>query len=314
RAYAQRQDSYWFRAEWEYLDQAVCDSDVQELLAKKDYDKARGLLVARFRLKFDGPVEGETDANFKKRLRGTAKARRDSVSRRTTETREEWTARMGRLPNEIQMWLKGWLSWNKRQAGKRWVPPPISAPPKRKTRATTAFDVYCKSDAAPQGDAYVTADGRARCDINALQAARKAGWNDLSEDDKERLKNMSWSLSRKSCTLPHVSQTHACPPRSHAEDIAAHVDGFVTTLHDSVSWGGFAVFGGPDETGEARIHVTGAGTNRHGQTFFDAFLQTLGWTQLEFETVFALWVEQCREGPQEPESSTFAHQARRAVE
>ena len=43
--------------------------------------------------------------------------------------------------------------------------------------------------------------------------------------------------------------------RRHAEDIAAHVDQFVTILHDSVGWGGFAVFSGPDEKGEVRIHV-----------------------------------------------------------
>ena len=42
---------------------------------------------------------------------------------------------------------------------------------------------------------------------------------------------------------------------SHAEDIVDHVDHFVTHLHESVGWGGFAVFGGPDENGEARIHV-----------------------------------------------------------
>ena len=42
---------------------------------------------------------------------------------------------------------------------------------------------------------------------------------------------------------------------SHAADIAAHLNQFMTTLHESVGWGGFAVIRGPDKNGEARIHV-----------------------------------------------------------
>ena len=39
-----------------------------------------------------------------------------------------------------------------------------------------------------------------------------------------------------------------------------------------------------------------AGTNRNGQTFLDALLQVIGWTPLDFDTVFSLWLEQCRQG------------------
>ncbi|KAI1783820.1 hypothetical protein LXA43DRAFT_1102081 [Ganoderma leucocontextum] len=315
RQYSLRQDSYWFTAEWNYLDEAVKDQDVQEFLAKNDHDKARGLLVARFHDKFTGPVDGETDAEFKKRLRGTSKTRKSFVSRRTTETQEQWEARMVTLPNAIQEWLKNWRTRNKRQGGKKWTPPPMPAPLKRKARVTTPFEAFCKSDEAPKGGEYVTADGRRRCDIQALQAARQAAWNKLSEDEQHRYREAAKDMvAERGYGRPgeddegaDEGQAHAV---AHAEDIAAHVDQFVKVLHDSVSWGGLAVFGGPDESGEARIHV--AGTNRHGQTFFDAFLQTVGWTQLEFETVFALWVEQCRE--EVPEANTFALTARRAVE
>ena len=40
------------------------------------------------------------------------------------------------------------------------------------------------------------------------------------------------------------------------------------------------------------------GTNRNGQSFLDALLPLVGLTQLEFDTVFSLWVEQCRQGRQ----------------
>ncbi|KAI1788223.1 hypothetical protein LXA43DRAFT_1097555 [Ganoderma leucocontextum] len=319
RQYALRQDSYWFTAEWNYLDEAVKDTDVQEFLAKHDHDKARRLLVALFRNKFTGPVDGETDVEFKKRLRGTSKARQSVVSRRTTETPEQWEARMVTLPNAIQEWLKNWRTRNKRQGGKKWSPPSMPTPLKRKLWVTTPFEVFCKSDEAPKGGDYVTADGRCRCDIQALQAARLAAWNKLPEEEQQRyreaakdaLSEIGYSRPGEDDEGADEGNAHAV---AHAEDIAAHVDQFIKILHDSVSWGGLAVFGGPDETGEARIHVTGAGTNRHSQTFFDVFLQTVGWTQLEFETVFALWVEQCREGPEVPEANTFALTARRAVE
>ena len=42
---------------------------------------------------------------------------------------------------------------------------------------------------------------------------------------------------------------------SHAEDIVDYVEKVVTHLHESVGWGGFAVFGGPDENGDGRFHV-----------------------------------------------------------
>ncbi|KAI1785015.1 hypothetical protein LXA43DRAFT_838592, partial [Ganoderma leucocontextum] len=296
--YALRQDSYWFRQEWTYLDEAVQNSDVQEFLGKGNLDKARGLLVALFRLKFTGPVRGETEDEFKKRLRGTSKARKASVTQRSTETLEQWQARMLKLPDEVATWLKTWRSRNVRQGGKRWVPAPIPLPPKRKPRATTPFDVFCKSEQAPKGEDYLTADGR-RCDVPGLRAARKQAWNKLTDEQKAPFNQAVETMVGERAGVIHIPQpTPSELPQtsSHAEDIAAHVDHFVTGLHESVSWGGFAVFGGPDEKGDARIHVTGAGTNRHGLTFLDAFLQTVGWTQLEFETVFALWVEQCREG------------------
>ena len=55
--------------------------------------------------------------------------------------------------------------------------------------------------------------------------------------------------------LLSVSPTHKNVPHSTAGVIAAHIDEFVNVLHESVRWGGFAVFGGPDENGEARMHM-----------------------------------------------------------
>ena len=99
RDYAQRQDSYWFPEEWNYLKSAVEEPDIRALLAAGDNDKARGELVQRFRAKFTGPVEGESEADFKKRVRGTSKARRQEVTRRVTESREAWDTRMQTLPD-----------------------------------------------------------------------------------------------------------------------------------------------------------------------------------------------------------------------
>ena len=43
---------------------------------------------------------------------------------------------------------------------------------------------------------------------------------------------------------------------------------------------------------------TSVGTNHHGQTFFDFLLHTLKLSQLEFDTMFALWLEQSCEHEQ----------------
>lgn len=99
RGYAQRQDSYWFPEEWNFLDGAVKQPDVQDLLTSGDNEKARGVLVEHFCKKFMGPVEGESDADFKKRLCGTSKSRKDDVYQRTMETQEAWTHRMQTLPD-----------------------------------------------------------------------------------------------------------------------------------------------------------------------------------------------------------------------
>ena len=55
--------------------------------------------------------------------------------------------------------------------------------------------------------------------------------------------------------LLSVSPTHKNVSCSTAGAIAAHIDEFVNILHESVCWGGFAVFGGPDKNGEARMHM-----------------------------------------------------------
>ena len=99
REYALRQDSFWFKAEWNFLSKAVFEDDVQKWLAKPDLDKARSVLVGRFRETFKGPVPGETAEEFAKRRRGTAKSRRKEIYQRKTETQEEWEIRMRKLPD-----------------------------------------------------------------------------------------------------------------------------------------------------------------------------------------------------------------------
>ena len=59
RAYAMRQNSYWRPDEWNWLSAAVLDADIQEYLAKTEYQKARALLAARFRAVFTSPSAGE---------------------------------------------------------------------------------------------------------------------------------------------------------------------------------------------------------------------------------------------------------------
>lgn len=98
RAYALRQDSYWFKPEWDFLNQAVKDAIVQEWIAKEDYEKARSVLLASFRMKFTGPMEGESEQEYKKRFRGTSKQRRALISRRVTETLDAWAKHMEKLP------------------------------------------------------------------------------------------------------------------------------------------------------------------------------------------------------------------------
>lgn len=40
-----------------------------------------------------------------------------------------------------------------------------------------------------------------------------------------------------------------------ARAIATHVDKFINILHESICWGSFVVLSGPDDTGEARMHM-----------------------------------------------------------
>ena len=93
----------------------------------------------------------------------------------------------------IREWLKNWKTKVKREQSRKWVPPAPPGPPKRKPRATTAFEAFCKSPDAPQGGEYLTADGR-RCDVQALQAARKAEWDKLSIDEREQYREAAAAL------------------------------------------------------------------------------------------------------------------------
>ncbi|TBU50979.1 hypothetical protein BD310DRAFT_776202, partial [Dichomitus squalens] len=314
RTYAMRQNSYFRPDEWNFLLAAVLDQEVQEYLDKGSYTKARALLSARFQEHFTSPSAGETEEAFKQRLRFAKKGRKGDIVRIRAESQEEWDARMQQLNNQLKSWLYNYRAKCRRAGVKRWVAPPVPPIRRHRKRALKAFDMFCKSDTAPKGADFVTNKGQ-RFDLSRLQAARKAAWDHLSDEDKEVFQRAVAETLREADVLPELVEIEGSnAPVAYAEDIAAHVDDFFEGLHEDVKWGGFAMFGGPDHDGEARIHFTHAGTNRNGQSFMDALLQWLGLTQLEFETVFSLWVEQSRQGPQANDEHVFAESARRAIE
>ena len=57
-----------------------------------------------------------------------------------------------------------------------------------------------------------------------------------------------------------------------------------------------------------------AGRDRDGNTFLNFLLQTWDITQVEFETIFSLWLERSRSGKQDPDDDSLAKAARRAIE
>ncbi|KAI1782323.1 hypothetical protein LXA43DRAFT_977623 [Ganoderma leucocontextum] len=321
RAYSMKQDSFFRPQEWEFLERVVLDVEVQEYVAKGEYNKARAILASRWHEEFKGPTGGESDEIYKRRLRFAKKTRKGHIARRRAETQEEWDARMRLLNNRLSKWLSNWRQKARRRGTKPWHPPVIGAPKARKPRKRTAFDAFCQSDEAPKGSDFKTADGL-RCDLAGLNAARTAAWQSLCPDKQAEY----LAIAQETFEDP-ASEEDSCSPSPEAgghdasqgrvataEAIVTYIDEFVQVMHHDVSWGGMVIFGGPDHTGEARIHAQTAGTNRHGQTFLDAMLQVIGWTQLDFDTVFSLWLEQCRQGPQDAEDRTFAEAARRAIQ
>ncbi|PIL25725.1 hypothetical protein GSI_11475 [Ganoderma sinense ZZ0214-1] len=314
RVYTMRQGSFFRPLEWRWLNNAVLDTDVQEWLAKKDYPNARAVLVDGFHRNFTTPAEGETDEAFKKRRRGAKKSRKENIVRIRAESEEEFQTRMQNLPDHIGVWLANWRHRRARQGGKRWQPQTVPLPVKRKPRTITPFDAYCKTGPAPKGSDYADK----RCNLGELRAARKAAWDKLSPDEQDNYRTVAVALMVKQEGFSEVvtedGEDVTQEAVAHAEDIAAHVDGIVKGLHESVGWGGIAIFGGPDENGEGRMHITGVGTNRHGDTFLDVLLNHIGWTPLEFDTLFSLWVEQCRDGPQTAPNPMNTATARRAMD
>ncbi|KAI1782275.1 hypothetical protein LXA43DRAFT_1104421 [Ganoderma leucocontextum] len=318
RPYSMKQDSYWRVEEWEFLEGAVLDREVQEFITKKEYNHARALLSTQFRAKFTGPSGPEKDDVFKRRVRWTKKDRKGLITRRRAETEEEWEARMVDLNNRLAQWLKNWRSKGRRGQITRWSPPAIGGPKLRKLRSETAFDVYCKSDEAPKGSDFVTTDGR-RCDLTALNAARASAWETLSAEEQASYvgtaqETFEGAEDPEGSTAEEPADEAGKCRVATAEAIVSYVDEFLQVMHNDVRWGGLVILGGPDHKGEACIHSQTAGTNRHGQTFLDALLQVVGWTPLDFDTVFSLWLEQSRQGPQDEEDRTFAEAARRAME
>ncbi|PIL28191.1 hypothetical protein GSI_09728 [Ganoderma sinense ZZ0214-1] len=318
RSYAMKQGSYWREEEWAFLEKAVHDPEVQEFVTKHENNHARAVLGNMFRAQFTGPSGAEKEEVFRRRVRWTKKARKGLVKRRPAETQEEWELRMTELNDRLGKWLSNWRGRARRGEVSRWSPPILGGPKTRKPRSQTAFDVFCKSDDAPQGSDHLAADGR-RCDLNALNAARAAAWTALSVDEQAGFVTAAQG-SFEGAAAPdqlvdeELAQEANAGRVATAEDIVDYVDGFVKVMHNDVRWGGLVILGGPDHKGEACMHSQTAGTNRNGQTFLDALLQILGWTQLDFDTVFSLWLEQSREGPLDVEDRTFAEAARRAIE
>ncbi|KAI1782805.1 hypothetical protein LXA43DRAFT_977387 [Ganoderma leucocontextum] len=258
RAYSMKQDSFFRPQEWEFLERVVLDVEVQEYVAKGEYNKARAILASRWHEEFKGPTGGESDETYKKRLRFAKKTRKSHIARRRAETQEEWDARMRLLNN----WLSNWRQKARRRGTKPWHPPVIGGPKARKPRKRTAFDVFCQSDEAPKGSDFKTSDGL-RCDLAGLNAARTAAWQCLSPDKQAEYLEIAQetfedpaSEEDSSSPSPEDAGHHASQGRvATAEAIASYIDEFVQVMHNDVSWGGMVIFGGPDHTGEARIHA-----------------------------------------------------------
>ena len=107
----------------------------------------------------------------------------------------------------IREWLKNWKSKVKREQSRKWVPPAPPGPPRRKPRATTAFEAFSKSPNAPQGGDYLTTDGR-RCDVQALQAARKAEWAKLSIEAQEQYREAAAAVDKEKAEGRSMVGTH----------------------------------------------------------------------------------------------------------
>ena len=75
---------------------------------------------------------------------------------------------------------------------------------KSKPDTQTPFELFCKSDDAPQGIDYMAADG-SRCDVAALQAARLAAWRALETEAQEAYGAMAVAISPPSTPPESVS-------------------------------------------------------------------------------------------------------------
>ncbi|KAI0362832.1 hypothetical protein BV20DRAFT_984199, partial [Pilatotrama ljubarskyi] len=188
------------------------------------------------------------------------------------------------------------------------TPQPIAVvplPKPRKERARSGFEMFQK--AAPREPS------EGRFPLAQFRKACEEAWAKLAPDeqadynDKARRFNEELEHAAARGTTPSAGSPAGLP----AEAVATWLDRTFDALHEHLQWGGLFVVGGADCDGEPVYYIDGRGTNRHGQTFLDAFCALIHWTREEFERIVALWIEQCRVEPESTsEDAAFASKAR----
>ncbi|EJF61437.1 hypothetical protein DICSQDRAFT_170189 [Dichomitus squalens LYAD-421 SS1] len=321
------QDSYFSIAEQLWLRQAYQRDEVQDALShdKAPVKDAAGVLQWLFRQEMTKPGPGESEEDFKARVRRARKEDRPRLSRKV-ETQAEFDERMKTLPEHIYKWVSDWRGTLKRVKGAgvvAWQGPPIPPITKpRKPRALTGLDVFQTSAEAPPWPVIETADGKSRADVAGWRKICAEAWPALSDQEQAIYTAVADDRNRKRAAeadgdhdiddldqeSDDESQGGGTGVAPKAEDVAAWIDILMEALYKNAGWGGFVYVGGPDDTDSK-----GKGVNRYGLSFHQALLQAIGWTPQEFEMVFDLWVQQSVAGPQTEEERTFAVLATRAL-
>ena len=91
----------------------------------------------------------------------------------------------------IGKWLANWRHQRVASGAKRWKPPVVPPPARRKPRTFTAFDAFCKNGPSPKGADFVDK----RCNLGDLRSARKEAWDKLSPEEQEDYRTIAVALA-----------------------------------------------------------------------------------------------------------------------
>ncbi|EIW62389.1 uncharacterized protein TRAVEDRAFT_45209 [Trametes versicolor FP-101664 SS1] len=294
-----KQDEDLRDPEKEWLEVQFKRADVQAKLAGESNSILKDvtrLIYPDYLTVFSGPLEAETEAAFKRRLKNAKKEKKGSMFRRPAEELDEVEERKSKRFNVLKEWFKR-RRRREKENGKESAPLPPVPPltPQRRGRRKGGLDMYIASPAGKKLRATTSSDwaGPGKHRQKLAQAFHDLHPDSQADfDGQARAKNAELLAEE----LDEAGSSEEILRVLKVPGVRDWFQGIMEHLREEVEWIGGVLVGGPDENGEIKLVNASNGRDAKDRDYFGALAEEIGWNRKVLMTWSLSWFQRAFTG------------------